>query len=174
MVLEDKELDNKIFENLTTKQIELFKRLLEDNNITYEVMNVPCDRINGINYEASVYTYSNYNEFISDLNTKNIAEIYLYKVYIDSDRETGDLVYKMRYAINKDLISNKTIKDIKKLFGFIKSNKNVQGISTDKIKKILQKHFVSEEASRNVVKLIRVLEKEILTKSNVKTGTINE
>ena len=31
------------------------------------------------------------------------------------------------------------------------------------IKRILQKHFVSEETSRNVVKLIRVLEKEILT-----------
>ena len=43
------------------------------------------------------------------------------------------------------------------------SNKNVKGISADKIKRILQKHFVSEEASRNVVKLIRVLEKEILT-----------
>lgn len=73
------------------------------------------------------------------------------------------MVYKIRYAINRDLIANKTIKDIKKLFGFIKSNKNVQGISADKIKRILQKHFVSEETSRNVVKLIRVLEKEILT-----------
>ncbi len=163
MVLEDNELDSKVFEDLTVQQIVLFKKLLEENNITYEVMHVPCDRINGITYEVSLHTYNNYAEFITELNTKNVAEIYLYKVYVDLDKNTGSMVCKIRYAINRDLIANKTIKDIKKLFGFIKSNKNVQGISADKIKRILQKHFVSEETSRNVVKLIRVLEKEILT-----------
>lgn len=171
MALEENEFDGKVFEGLSILQIELFKKLLEEHNITYEVMQFPCDMMNGITYEASSHTYSNYNEFITDLNTKNVAEIYLYKVSVNSDRETGSMFYTIRYVVNRDLIANKTIKDIKKLFGFIKSNKNVKGISADKIKRILQKHFVSEEASRNVVKLIRVLEKEILMN---KTGAINE
>lgn len=100
-------------------------------------MHAPCDRINGITYEVSLHTYNNYAEFITELNTKNVAEIYIYNVYVDLDKNTGSVVYKIRYAINRDLIANKTIKDIKKLFGFIKSNKNVQGISADKIKRIL-------------------------------------
>ncbi len=155
MVLEDN-----LFEDLTEKQIGLFKRLLEDNNITYEVMQSPCDRINEIPYEAKTYKYGNFKELIADLNSQSIAEIYLYKVYVSTDADSGELSYKIRYTANKDLIKNKTIKDIKKLISSIKSNKNVQGISTDKIKNILEKHCISEEASRNIVKLIRILEKE--------------
>ncbi len=34
MVLEDNELDSKVFEDLTVQQIVLFKKLLEENNIT--------------------------------------------------------------------------------------------------------------------------------------------
>lgn len=156
MVLEDK-----IFEELTAKQISLFKRTLEDNNITYEVMHYPCDRINDITYEAKTYKYGNFNELIADLNSRSIAEIYLYKVYVSTDDNSGDLSYKIRYTANIDLIKNSTIKSIKKLISTIKSNKKVQGISTDKIRNILEKQGVSEEASRNIVKLIRILEKEL-------------
>lgn len=74
MVLEDNELDSKVFEDLTVQQIVLFKKLLEENNITYEVMHVPCDRINGITYEVSLHTYNNYAEFITELNTKMLQK----------------------------------------------------------------------------------------------------
>lgn len=156
MVLEDY-----LFEDLTEKQIILFKKILEDNSITYEVMQSPCDRINNINYEAKSYEYKNFNEFIDDLNYQCSAEIYLYKVYVSTDADSGELYYKIRYTTNKDLIKNKTLKSIKKLIGTIKSNKNVQSISVDKIRNILEKHCISEEASRNIVKLIRILEKEL-------------
>lgn len=156
MVLEDN-----LFEDLTEKQIILFKKILEDNDITYEVMSNPYDRINNITYEAKSYEYKNFNEFIDDLNSQYIAEVYLYKVCISSKEDSGELSYKIRYTSNKDLIKNKTIKDIKKLIGTIKSNKNVQSISVDKIRNILEKRCISEEASRNIVKLIRILEKEL-------------
>lgn len=161
MVLEDN-----LFEDLTEKQIDLFKRSLEDNNITYEVMQSPCNRINNINYEAKSYEYKNFNEFIDDLNSQSIAEVYLYKVYVSTDANSGELFYKIRYTANKDLIKNKTIKDIKKLISSIKLNKKIPGISTEKIRNILEKQGISEEASRNIVKLIRILEKEFM--SNLK------
>ena len=156
MVLEDN-----LFEDLTEKQIDLFKRLLEDNNITYEVMRSPCDRINEIFYEVKTYKYGNFKELIADLNSQSIAEIYLYKVYVSTDADSGELFYKIRYTANKDLIKNKTIKDVKKLISSIKLTKKIPGISTEKIRNILEKQGVSEEASRNIVKLIRILEKEL-------------
>ena len=156
MVLEDN-----LFEDMSEKQIILFKKILEDNSITYEVMCNPYDRINNINYEAKSYEYKNFNEFIDDLNSQSIAEVYLYKVCISYKEDSGELYYKIRYTANKDLIKNKTLKSIKKLIGTIKSNKNVQSISVDKIRNILEKRWISEEASRNIVKLIRILEKEL-------------
>lgn len=156
MVLEDN-----LFEDMSEKQIILFKKTLEDNNITYEVMQSPCDRINNINYEAKSYEYKNFNEFIDDLNSQFIAEVYLYKVCISSKEDSGELFYKIRYTSNKDLIKNKTLESIEKLIGTIKSNKNVQSISVDKIRNILEKQCISEEASRIIVKLIRILEKEL-------------
>jgi hypothetical protein len=167
MVLDE---DKQIFENLTEKQTGLFKKLLEDNNITYEVMHSPYYIINEIHYEAKTHKYSNFNELITDLNSQSIAEIFLYKVYVSSDSDSGELSYKIRYAINKDLINNKTIKFIKKLVGEIKSSKNVKSISTDRIKRILQKQNISEVACLNIIKLIRIFEKEFNT---THTGELN-
>lgn len=170
MVLDE---DKQIFEDLTEKQTGLFKKLLEDNNITYEAMYSPWDRINGIHYEAKTYKCKNFNELITDLNSQSIAEIFLYKVYVSSDSDSGELSYKIRYAINKDLINNKTIKFIKKLVGEIKSSKNVKSISTDRIKRILQKQGISDVACLNIIKLIRILEKEFNITNTTNIGELN-
>lgn len=149
------------FKELNVRQINIFNEMLEQNNITYEILDTPVASINNIDYEARSLKYKNFKDFVDELNENCVAEIYLFKVTTEPDTNTGELFYNIRYCINKDLIKNKTLKSIKKVINTIKTNKNTAGISPDKIKRVLSKSGISEEASRNIVKLIRIIEKEL-------------
>lgn len=147
------------FENLTEIEIETFKNMLEENAISYTPMYSPCDKINDILYEATSHIYSCFKEFLDDLNSKAIEEIYLYSVRRHFEISTGECVYRIRFARNTDLIDTNCIRLITTALNSICSKTKSKGVTAERLKKHLQSFGISEETSKNMIKLIRIIHK---------------
>lgn len=158
------DLEHNPFNHISIDQRDIFLNLLQNNDISYNILNEPFENIDGFYCNTKSSDYKNFKDFIDELNNLCVANIYLYNITIGEDLYTGELFYKIRYCVDKDIITYEILEEIKRIFNTIECNKN--GMSTAKIKTTLKKFDISENAITIFVKLIRIIEKELKKDKN--------